>query len=44
MSKDAVKLYKRAALVLQREKVQLEKELSSVKASVSVMENRLRKG
>jgi len=42
MSKDAVKLYKKAVLVLQREKVQIEKELSSAKASVSVMENRLR--
>ena len=42
MSKVAVKLYKKAVLLLQREKVQLEKELSSAKASVSVIENRLR--
>ncbi len=41
MSKDAVKLYKRAILVLQREKTELEKKLASAQAIIAVSEKRL---
>ena len=41
MSKDAVKLYKKAMVSLQREKLALEKELSSARAIISSAEKRL---
>lgn len=41
MSKDAVKLYKRAMLVLQREKTELEKKLASAQAIIAISEKRL---
>ena len=41
MSKDPVKLYKRAMLLLQREKAELEKELSSAKSIIAIAEKRL---
>ena len=41
MSEDAVKLYKKAMVSLQREKLALEKELSSARAIISSAEKRL---
>ena len=41
MSEDAVKLYKKAMVSLQREKLALEKELSSARAIISKNEMRL---
>ena len=41
MSEDAVKLYKKAMVSLQREKLALEKELSSARAIISKTEMRL---
>jgi hypothetical protein len=41
MSEDAVKLYKKAMVSLQREKLALEKELSSARAIISITEKRL---
>ena len=41
MSEDAVKLYKKAMVSLQREKLALEKELSSARVIISVTEKRL---
>ena len=41
MSEDAIKLYKKAMVSLQREKLALEKELSSARAIISITEKRL---
>ena len=41
MSEDAVKMYKKAMVSLQREKLALEKELSCARAIISITEKRL---